>query len=190
MVTNDIREQLRTRLLDSVKRNSGNSILLSGGLDSSVVATVAPKPITAFTVTLREHGTDSYWAERVSEHLRIPWVHRVVNMDEAIEDGLPRVVRSLRSFDPGVLNDIPVEYALSEAQVRGFNNAMTGDDGDWVFAGYSFLWDKGQSLNQYLREAIPHLEFSSQIIGKHKGIRILQPYLDPQFVEFTLTIPP
>jgi asparagine synthase (glutamine-hydrolysing) len=49
----DICEQLRSKLREAVDRNKADGILLSGGLDTSILAFIA-RPSTGFTVALKD----------------------------------------------------------------------------------------------------------------------------------------
>ena len=49
----DICEELRSKLREAVDRNKADGILLSGGLDTSILAFIA-RPSTGFTVALKD----------------------------------------------------------------------------------------------------------------------------------------
>ena len=117
-------DKLICELTHAIEKNYASSILLSGGLDSSAIATLAAtelgkKPI-AITVSLDETGSDLYWSERVTKHLELPWIPIKVSPDDVIENALPELTTMQRSFDLGILNDVPYYFAMRQASQPTF----------------------------------------------------------------------
>jgi len=113
-------------------------------------------------------------------------LHRHVDIDEALS-AIPKVVKILKSFDPAIPNDLVVYFALKHAKQLGISEVMTGDGSDELFAGYEFM-RKIDNLEQYIRRITSNMEFSSGEIGKFFGIKIIQPFLDKKFIDFSLNI--
>lgn len=178
--------RLRHELRGAVERNRGEGILLSGGLDSSIIALLSPGS-QAFTVTLEGEGSDFEFARRVARHLKINWKHRSVSIKEAL-DTVPRVVREIRSFDPALPNDVATYLGLELAAKDGLRSVMTGDGADELFAGYDYM--HVLNLDEYIPKIAERMSFSSPMLGRSFGIAVAQPFADRKFVEFTLSIPP
>lgn len=179
-------KQLKERLIESVQRNMASGLLLSGGLDSAILASIDPK-IMAITVRLLEYGEDKGYAAQVAGFLKVKHHQRVVDIDEAI-DSIPEVIRILKTFDPAIPNDIVVFFGLKEAKKISVDAVMTGDGADELFAGYSFM-EGMDDLNGYIRRISQSMRFSSNELGKAFGIEIRQPYIESEIVELALSIP-
>ena len=180
--------ELRQVLTRAVERNLGDVILLSGGLDSSIIALLASKvgDVKAVSVYLENSpGSDLRYAKMVAGFLGIEHLIRVFNLDE-LEDAIRSTIRILRTFDPmEVRNSAAIYIALRHAKDNGRRVAMTGDGGDELFAGYSFLYNLDlEELDHKIRKIWKRMSFSSTALGEALGIKVNQPYLDPEMLSF------
>lgn len=178
--------ELKTKLTTSVRRNIARSILFSGGLDSAILASVNPG-VKAITVNLGSCGEDRKYAFSVTKFLNIEHYQKNVDVHEAIE-AIPEVIKILKTFDPAIPNDLVVYFGLKLAKELGIDEVMTGDGSDELFAGYSFM-QKIDNLPEYIKRISQKMEFSSNKIGKFFGIKITQPFIDKNIVNFALQIP-
>lgn len=185
-----IQTQLRHQLSAAVQRHTADAILLSGGLDTSILAYIARPPL-AFTVSFKDSGAhDVEYAKRVAKLLSLEHRERDFDEPEALET-LPRVVSILKSFDPALPNDLTIYFGLACARETGVSSVMTGDGADELFAGYSYMRELGpEALDRHLHELPQRWQFSSAALGKALGIEVKQPFLDHEFVNFALTIDP
>jgi len=180
--------ELREVLARAVERNLGDIVLLSGGLDSSIIALLASKirDVKAVSVHFENSpGSDLSYAEMVAGFLGIEHLIRVFDLDE-LEDAIRSTIRILRTFDPmEVRNSAAIYIALRHARDSGGRVAMTGDGGDELFAGYSFLYELDlEELDHKIREIWRRMSFSSTTLGEALGIRVKQPFLDREVLSF------
>jgi len=184
--------KIRSLLEDAVKRNLTEGILLSGGLDTSVLATVASKlvPLKAFTVALQgAQAPDIEYAMSMSRFLRIR--HFIYYFDESqVFETIPIVVKTLRTFDPmEISGGVGVLIGLKLAKDNGLDAVMTGDGGDELFAGYPWLFClEKEELDSELQKMWDTMTFSSAPIGKAVGVEVETPYLDPEFKSFAMKL--
>lgn len=182
---------LRRLVVEAVEREPSETILLSGGLDTSVLAEVArPRGLrAAVTVLVGEHPPDEEHALAVARRLGLE--HHVVRTDlPGLLEEAPLVVRTMRTFDPmEVRNSIVVARGLREAAARRLTHVMTGDAADELFGGYAFLWEKDEEEFRRSSERMARgMRFSSFPLGQALGVRASAPYMDPAVVEFSLTL--
>jgi len=189
---------VRHRLREAVNRHLAEGLLLSGGLDSSILAALAPD-IRAITVTLEAGGQDLDYAGCLTSRLGVEHYSKVISVEEAI-DSIPAVVKVLESFDPAIPNDLAIYFGLELAKEKGLKSIMTGDGADELFAGYSFMQEMparhcyaqalagGDDLESYIQRITNHMHFGSEGLGKFLGVEIKQPFLDPEFIKFALSI--
>ncbi len=181
-----IANELRERLKEAVQKNGAEGLLFSGGLDTSILAILNPK-LKAITVSLESFGRDIPYAELVARNLKLNHYQRKVSIDEAI-DSIPDVIRILKSFDPALPNDLVIYFGLKQAKEMGIAEVMTGEGSDELFAGYDFMRNI-QDLNEYLRRIAKTMSFSSNRLGDFFAIKIKQPFLDKEFLDFSLRLP-
>ena len=172
----------------------GDSILLSGGLDTSIVASVAKSILQiktefkAFTVILKDAPSpDLLFSKMISSYLRIPQHLESVDIF-TIETELPEVISVLRSFDPMEIRNSVVSYiGMKKAKSEGCSKVMTGDASDELFGGYNFVFkqpeDKAREILSHLWEV---MHFSSMPLARSLGIEARLPFLHPYVKEFAM----
>jgi asparagine synthase (glutamine-hydrolysing) len=185
----EIASILRRLVVHSVEKSQGDSILLSGGLDTSIVAAVAARSnpkLQAFTVVLKGYpSTDLQYSRLISSHLGLGQDLVEVSLED-VEASLPKVIKVLRSFDPmEIRNSVTVYLGLERAKSRGYSRVLTGDAADELFAGYSFVanLDKERAISKlhYLWKV---MHFSSISLAESLGISAQLPFLDKDVKEF------
>jgi asparagine synthase (glutamine-hydrolysing) len=186
----DIYEQLRSKLKEAVERSRADGILLSGGLDTSILAFVA-RPCVGFTVALKDSmASDLGYSEKISRLLGIQHNKMEFTTEEALAT-LPGVIGILRTFDLALPNDLSIYFALKLVRESGVSAVMTGDGADELFAGYSYMAElPPKDLERYIGRLSQNWHFSAGYLGKALGIKIKQPFLDEDFVRFALEISP
>lgn len=182
-------EELKKKLYESVEKNIGEAVLLSGGVDSSIIAYLASRKhkLTGITVSFESYGDDTKYAKILADFLGIETYTRSIAFHEAIET-IPEIITIIRSFDPAIPNDLATYFGLKLAKEKGFRSIMTGDGGDELFAGYSYMQDL--DLKSYLPRLWKTMQFSSITIGKYVGIDVKQPYLAEEFKNYAMSIEP
>lgn len=178
--------ELREKLIKSVEKSKARGLLFSGGLDSAILAAINPG-MKAITVTLELYGNDLAYAESIAKSFNLEHYHRKVAIDEAIE-AIPEVIKVLKTFDPAIPNDLAVYFGLKTAVELNIDTVATGDGSDELFGGYSFM-QKIDNLNEYIKKISQRMKFSSNNLGDFFGIKIQQPYLSSEIIDFALTLP-
>ncbi|MFH1540929.1 MAG: asparagine synthase-related protein [Elusimicrobiota bacterium] len=182
---NKLLERLKSALTDSAKRNAGEGSLFSGGLDTGILSSLSPKTV-AINVSLENYAPDLKFAKILEKYLCLKIHYLTIKIDEAISV-IPQVIKILKSFDPAIPNDIPVYFGLKFAKKLGLKSIVTGDGSDELLAGYTYMQNIN-NLDDYIRRIARNMYFSSNELGKFFGIKIKQPYMDKQFIDFVLTI--
>jgi asparagine synthase (glutamine-hydrolysing) len=190
----DICEQLRSKLKEAVDRSRADGILLSGGLDTSILA-LAARPSVGFTVALKGSlASDLVYSEKVAKLLGMQHKKMEFTTEEALAT-LPEVIKILKTFDLALPNDLAIYFALKLAKELTSDSyqlsVMTGDGADELFAGYSYMAELPlKDLERYIRRLSKNWHFSANELGRALRVEIKQPFLDDDFVRFALEISP
>lgn len=193
---NELITQTCVQLLDlfeaAVHRNLAPGILLSGGLDTSVIASTAGKfsELRAITVAL-DDAPDTAYAKAVADLFGFD--HKIATIDlKQAEDAAQDVIKVMRTFDPmEVRNDATILIGLRAAKEEGLGAVLTGDAGDELFAGYSFLFEKGyDQLGLQLENMWKTMRFSSVPLARSLGVEAKLPFLDDDFKAFAMSVNP
>ena len=184
--------QLRDLFEEAVHRNLTHGILLSGGLDTSVITAAASKfgKLRGITVAL-DNAPDVSYATTVAQLFGLP--QRVVRIDlKTAENAAQDVIEIMKTFDPmEIRNDATILIGLRAAKEEGLRGVLTGDAGDELFAGYSFLFEKGyDQLGQRLENMWKTMRFSSVPLARNLGIEAKLPFLDDEFKAFAMSVNP
>lgn len=187
-------DELVKALEKSVGKNMADGILLSGSLDTSILAYLASKraKLRAFTVALQNApAPDIQHATLVANRLGLEHlVHRFA--EDELHEAIRAVVKAMDSFDPmEIRNSVTIYVGLKCAKENGVNMIMTGDGCDELFAGYSFLFglDK-KRLDLELQKMWGVMHFSSVDLAEALKMELKLPYLDPEFKNFAMRLNP
>lgn len=195
----EIAAELRRRLANAVEVRAvampDFGSLLSGGLDSTIVAALA-RPYTAELHTFSAGlagAPDLLYARKAAKALGCIHHERVLTLDEMIAL-LPEVIFHLESFDALLVRSSILHYAAAKMAVGTVAALFSGEGADELFAGYDYLKQLPQhnlpaELNDLTRRLHnTALQRVDRCIQAH-GITGLVPMLDPRVVEFSRAIP-
>lgn len=174
-------------------------VLLSGGIDSSVITSYV---LNLFKETLilsmgTDLSKDKPFIDIVTSHFKSPyeWVYL---SEEEIYKSLPAVTKLL---DENGVEATEMQRALAvgyylifkRAQEVGIQGIVTGQGPDILFAGYhKYKGMSGESLIYEIKKDLILLETDKKrdsAMARHFGITLLNPYLEQDFVDFSLTVP-
>lgn len=185
--------QLRRLVAKAVAETTADGILLSGGLDTSVLATLAAaqgRQLRAFTVSVADSSSpDEPFARQLAAHLGMELEIVRPTLGELL-GRMPKIIGPLNTFDPMELRNSIVAYvALSAARTVGARSVLTGDAADELFAGYSFMFNMpSERLPAYIHHLNEVMHFTSLPLGRALGVTVELPYLNIAVRAFALTL--
>ena len=178
--------------------------LLSGGLDSSLVAALVnnyynvqnlPNKLETYSIGL--HGSeDLKYARIVADYLNTNHTEIIVTEQEMF-DAIPDVINAIESYDTTTVRASIGNYLLgkyisthSEAKV-----ILNGDGSDELFGGYLYMNKCPDDIefDKETRRLLKDIHIfdvlrSDKSISSH-GLEPRTPFLDRSFVNFILSIP-
>ncbi len=190
----ELEQKLRSMLSETVGRcvDRNTGILLSGGLDTSILAYEAAKcaELKAYTVAMKgADAPDLKYARLVSSHLCLE--HHVLEFGmEEVYQALPKLIKILGVFDPmEVRNSLAIYLGMGFSKEDGADTLITGDGADELFAGYDFIFNKTpEEIERDLRHLWSVMTFSSFDIGNSYGISVKAPYLYEKIKGFAMSL--
>jgi asparagine synthase (glutamine-hydrolysing) len=170
-----------------------DSLLLSGGLDTSIIACLASRYFRPRTLTVGFAGSeapDLRYAKLVARQFNLSNEVKLFSLKEAAEAAV-HVVRIIGSFDPmEIRNDIPIFIGMKRLKEIGVQSVITGDAGDELFAGYPFLFKlKAQEVDEWIKGVVDRWSFAAKPLGESIGLKVLQPFTDSRIINLALRIP-
>ncbi|MDQ3983862.1 MAG: asparagine synthase-related protein, partial [Thermoproteota archaeon] len=183
-------DNLKSELAESVKRNYADALLLSGGLDSSILANIV-NPRYSWTIAFGKDAKDLSFARTVARKYSKKHME-VILTDVELLTIIREIIKLFKTFDPIEIRNSSVMYAgLSKAKEEGISTIITGDGGDELFAGYNYLkryFFNIQMLKDELQRLWNTMHFSSRVIGRKLGINVKTPFLDKKFICYAKSI--
>jgi asparagine synthase (glutamine-hydrolysing) len=188
----EILQKIKTLVTKSVQSHKCDSIALSGGLDSSILASCVDKKTRAFVLVAKDFvSTDLVYAQLAAKLYGLKLDIITVDVDcllAAAED----TIKTLKVFNPiEIRNNIVVYLTMKSAKEHGFQSIMTGDGADELFAGYNFFKKMSASeLEKDLERIWSVMHFPSQAISQSIGMILHTPFLDDSVSEYAKKIAP
>ena len=144
-----IADELRQLLSNTIKSQIKNNIAgawLSGGLDSSAIAGLAckhTKELHTFAIGL-SNSPDLRFARIAADYLQshnqnLYRHHEVIVDMKDILQNLPDAIYHLESFDALLVRSSVTNYIISKTAAEFVSEVFSGEGGDELFAGYSYL---------------------------------------------------
>jgi len=136
----EIRRRLEQAVLKRLMSDVPVGVLLSGGLDSSVIAALMrPRTVALHSFTAGMAGAPDLDAAREAARYLGTEHHELVYTEDEVRRALPEVIRQLESFDaPLVRSAIPM-YFICKVASEHVKVALSGEGADELFAGYAYL---------------------------------------------------
>ena len=194
---------LKELLIEAVRKRMDcvGGVSLSGGLDSSIVATIAKEfnpNLHLFTGTIEKApGPDLENAKLMAEFLGLE--HHIYEIsDSDIADFFSDAIWYLESFDEDCISGLISNYYVSKLAKEYTNSILVGEGADELFGGYRMVLKnpKVKSPEQRERLARNLLEIAYNTALRRldrawmaNGVVYQTPYLDTKVVAFSQKIP-
>lgn len=211
VVTQDFSEvehlkAVQKAVLNSIKRrltaDKPFAFLLSGGVDSSLVAAISAKilgkPIRTFCCSIKgeDVGTDLMYARKVAQHIGSNHTEVFFTPEEGLAV-IPDVIRSIESWDTTTVRASVGQYLVSKwiGQNTDCKVVMVGEGPDEVCSSYLFNWycPNGTALDITAKEYVKNIHYydvkrADRCICRW-GLEGRVPLLDPEFIKVYWSIP-
>jgi len=195
---------------ESIKKRCLNTerpiaCLLSGGLDSSLVtalvnehylSTQSKLPLETYSIGL-EGSVDLKYAKIVATYLKTKHTEIILTEREMFE-AIPEVIQAIESYDTTTVRASIGNYLLGKYISKNSNAKVifNGDGADELCGGYLYMKGCPDSIefDKETRRLLKDIHLfdvlrSDKSISSH-GLEPRTPFLDKNFVNYYLSIPP
>jgi len=199
----DIRNIIQKSLRSRVDFSAPTGGLLSGGMDSSVINTLAGDlykekfganaKLKTFALGVGE-SEDIKNARLLAEHIDSDHHELIVDLNEILKV-LPEVIYYLESFDPSLVRSSVSNYLISKyARNQGIEILLSGEGGDEIFCGYIYLKEfPAEELFAKQMECIGFLHNNASLrldrMNHCNSVRVVAPLISGELFRYVLAVP-
>jgi asparagine synthase (glutamine-hydrolysing) len=210
--TQKLRVALETAVKQQLMSDVPYGVLISGGLDSSLIAAIAAQHrfrriesdeteeawwprLHSFSVGL-EGSPDMKYARKVAGHLGTVHQEIVFPIQEGL-DALKDVIRHLETFDVTSIRAATPMYLMArKIKSMGIKMVLSGEGADEVFGGYLYF-HMAPNAKEFHEETVRKLFALSKYdcCRANKamaawGLEARVPFLDKEFLDYAMSIDP
>ena len=196
----NIREKLIAGVEKRLDADAPVGFLLSGGLDSSLVCSIAAKklgkPIRTFAIGMSEDAIDLKYAKQVADYLHADHTEVIINK-EIVLNALEEVIAMLGTWDITTIRAsvgmyLVCKYIHEHTDIRVL---LTGEISDELF-GYKYT-DFAPSAHEFQAESQKRIRelFMYDVLRADRSISVNSlearvPFGDLDFVKYVMSIDP
>lgn len=200
-------ERLRKELEKAVERqlmaDVPYGLLISGGLDSSIIAAIASKihrekglpPLHSFAIGLKD-SPDLAYARKGAQYLGTKHHEIIFTLQEA-RDALRDVIYHIETFDVTTIRaSTPMYLMARKIKSLGIKMVLSGEGSDEIFGGYLYF-HMAPDAQEFQEECVRKLSLLSKYdcLRANKstaawGVEVRVPFLDKEFMEYAMGIDP
>lgn len=180
-------------------------VLLSGGLDSSLIAALATRrlrsrdpaaPVHSFAIGIAPDAPDLRAAREVAAFLGTTHHEVLFRVEDGIA-ALGDIVRHVESYDvPTIRASIPMYFLSRYIRDQGVKVVLSGEGSDEIFGGYLYFYG-AESPEALRRETVARVQnlHLSDVLRADKstmahGVEARVPFLDLAFLDLAMALPP
>jgi asparagine synthase (glutamine-hydrolysing) len=194
---------LEELLIKAVKKRMEDGavkgVSLSGGLDSSIMASVAKSidpTVKLFSTTIQRYPSkDIKFAKMMADYLGLE--HHIYEItDDDIRTLIPEAVWYMETFDEDCVSGAIANFYTSKLIVDYTNCVLVGEGADELFGGYfrelKEIPDKKQK--EEIARKLVRIAYNTALRRLDRGwlsnsVNYRTPYLDPEIVAFSNKVP-
>ena len=180
-----------------MKDNAVGGVLLSGGLDSSLIIYMAKKikpDIEAFTVSMEE-GQDLPLAKDVTKYLGLKH-HILMFGEKEINEILPQAIYHQEMFEESCVHGAIANFLAGRFVSPYTNCVFTGEGADEFLAGYDGQFKQGKNQEEVasIVDRLANVAHNTALqrldrLAAANSIETRMPFLDTKVIDFCAKIP-
>ena len=203
-IVKNIREKIELAVDNELISDVPVCTILSGGIDSVIITYLLSKKVDNLEAFVVSNGIndkkkdDLYYARKAAEFMKIP-LNEVIIDDDFIMSNLKDTIYAVEDYkwvqvSPAVAQ-LPMSKAIHE---KGYKVVFGGEGSDEIFGSYGHIFAWKWKDNDYHEARIDLIEklHEKNLVRTNKAmmyggtVELRTPFLDKNFVEYGLGIPP
>ena len=202
-----IKKELKEGLIKATQKRLMADVevgsLLSGGLDSSLVAAIAArelkkvgKKLHTYSIGMDPQSLDLFRARQVAEHIGSIH-HEILFTAEEGQNALKEMVTLLETYDVTTIRASTPMYLMSKVIAKdGIKVVLSGEGADEIFGGYLYFAHapSGQDFHQECIRRIGRLHTADLLRADRStmgaSVEARVPFLDKDFLETAMSVDP
>jgi asparagine synthase (glutamine-hydrolysing) len=186
----NLENSVRSRLLS---KNYPTSLLLSGGLDSSIIAGILLKLGADVQFYSISNGEDEQFVKDCENYWDVKSTRLDYSVDIESEESKKKIIEIYRKWNesPVDMGSVLPQYHLFDAIKKGSNTriVISGDGADELFGGYRRIDEYDSQDSDIFHELTSyHLPRLDKLSMAHT-LELRSPFLNHDIVRFALTLP-
>ncbi len=200
LIFKNIKEKLISGVEKRLVSDAKVGFLLSGGLDSSLVCSIAAKklkkPIKTFAIGMNEDAIDLKYAKEVADYIKSEHTEVIINKDLVLSS-LEEVIQILGTFDITTIRASMGMYLLCKwiHENTDIRVLLTGEISDELF-GYKYT-DFAPSAEEFQKESVKRVSelhmydvLRADRCISANSLEARVPFGDLDFVKYVMSIDP
>ena len=178
-------------------------VMLSGGLDSSLIASITARilkekgeKLSTFSIGLNKNAPDVIAAKKVADFIGTKHHEVFFTVEEGITL-LDNLIWHLETYDIiSVRASVPMYFLSKAIRDSGIKVVLSGEGADEVFGGYLYFRN-APSAEDFQKETIERVQklFTADLLRADKstmaqGVETRVPFLDKDFLDVVMRINP
>lgn len=178
-------------------------VLLSGGLDSSLITAIASRffkekgqKLKSFAIGLDSEAPDVVAARKVAQFLDTAHTEVFFTVEQGLEI-LDTLIKQIETYDViTVRASVPMYFVANAIQQAGIKVILSGEGADEIFGGYLYFAN-APSAEDFQKETIERVQklFTADLLRTDKatmahGVEARVPFLDAEFLNVAFGIQP
>lgn len=206
----ELRDQLTEAVRSHMMVDVPFGLLISGGVDSSLIASITMKLVHEGKVDLQSKGMkevhsfcvglqdspDLIAARKVAEQIGTVHHEFIYTVEEGI-DSMPEAVYHLETFNPTTLRaGTPMYLMARKIKALGIKMVLTGEGADEIFGGYLYFHKAPNEIELH-KETVRKVQdlYKYDLLRANKamlafGVEVRPPFLHRPFLEYAMSIDP
>lgn len=177
--------------------------LLSGGLDSSIIASILAKELNktgkklhTFSIGFPD-STDIIYARQVSQHIHSEHHEYIIQYEDALSE-IENVIKATETYDTTTVRASTPMYMLCKWINKNFPHKVifSGEGSDELLCGYLYFHKAPTSQDAHidsirlLRELYKYDVLRADRCTASNGLEFREPFLDKDLIDFVVSINP
>jgi len=206
----EFRDQLTEAVRSHLMTDVPFGLLISGGVDSSIVAAIAVRLVKEGKVNIKDKHMDAVHsfcigkqdspdilaARKVAEYLGTVHHEFTYTLDDGL-DSIPDCIYHLETFNPTTIRAGTPMYLMSrKIKALGIKMVLSGEGADELFGGYLYF-HKAPNEEEFHKECIRKVRdlYRYDLLRANKatlawGLEARPPFLHKPFIEYAMSIDP